>query len=156
MKIETRKGLWVSSSFAEKFGNKNIEPAKTVLPFKKLQKIMSDSEIKSELGIVESILADVAAFLENPPEGTDDGYANIFYIAGCVVSVRWISDGREWGVRTWDLGVGRWHAGGRAFGRNSLSEPLISSDPLALGLLEARLQKLEDVLKTIQEALTKD
>lgn len=142
MKISTRKGLWVSSSFTEKFGNKDIKPTKTVPGFKKLERNMYDHEIKSELGPEECTLEDVAAFLKNPPEGFDDGYSNIFYVAGCVVSVHWYSDYRVWDVNAWALDDDRWRAGFRAFGRNWNSEPLASgslgpSDSLTLGLSEA-------------------
>lgn len=142
MKIETKKGLWVSSSFTDKFGNEEIKPAKTILPFKVLPRSMSDSEIKKEFGIEESTLEDVAAFLENPPKGTNDGHWNIFYVAGCVVRARWNSDSQKWVVYAWELGDGRWRAGRRAFGRNSLSESGVF-DALTLASLATRVAKLE-------------
>lgn len=122
MKIETRKGLWVSSSFTEKFGNKDIIPAKTVPPFKTFKKSMIDTEIKEELGIGDSTLEDIAAFLENPPEGTDNDYWNIFYVAGCVVNVHWNSDDRQWHVYAWKLDGNYWRADHRAFGCISSKE----------------------------------
>lgn len=137
MKIETRKRLWVSDSFTEKFGNEEITPAKTVPPFKTLEQDMNDHEIKKELGVQESTLEDVAAFLENPPEGTDDGYTNLFYVAGYVVNVCWDDDDHEWNVRAWKLDDDDWDAGLRAFSRNSSSDTLESSDTESLGLLEA-------------------
>lgn len=136
MKITTRKGLWVSYSFTEKFGTEDITPATTVSSYKTLERTMTDSEIKTEFGAQESTLEDVAAFLENPPKGCDDGYANIFYVAGCVVRVFWYSDDRKWRVRTWRLGGGGWNAGARAFGCNQLSKPLVSSDSLSLSTFE--------------------
>lgn len=146
MKLETRKGLWVSSSFTEKFGTPDITPAATVPPFKTLTRNMSDTEIQDELGAKECTLEDVAAFLDNPPDGTKDRYWNIFYVAGCVVGVCWNSDNREWFVLAWELGVD-WGAGFRAFGCNSTSEPQASSDTQALGLLAARVETIEAVLK---------
>lgn len=119
MKIITSKGLWVSSSFTEKFGSKDIKPAKTVPPFKTLTKSMYDSEIKSEFGATESTLEDVAAFLKDPPEGTKDGYSNIFYVSGFVVRVYWGAGSGEWYVDVWSLDVYRWDAGVRVFFRNS-------------------------------------
>lgn len=116
MKIETKKGLWVSSSFTAEFGTPDITPAKTVPGFKKLERNMYDHEIKSELGAKECTLEDVAAFLENTPEGCDDGYSNLFYVAGCVVLVDWSSGLRGWDVSTWYLDDGSWVAGNRAFG----------------------------------------
>lgn len=116
MKLQTQTGIWVSRSFTDKFGNKDIKPAKTVPAFKTLTKNMYDSEIKSELGAEECTLEDVAAFLKNPPEGTKDGNWNLFYVAGCVVNVYWLSRSREWSVLTWRLGDVYWSAGLRAFG----------------------------------------
>lgn len=146
MKIKTQKGIWVSSSFNEKFGNEDIKPAKTVPAFKTLTKNMYDSEIKSELGIEECTLEDVAAFLKNPPEGTNDGYTNLFYVAGCVVRVYWFSDDREWSVHAWGLDGGHWSAGNRAFGCNVPQNLSPESDALSLGLL-ARVEKLEAIVK---------
>ena len=123
MKIETKKELWVFSSFTGKFGNKEIKPAKTVSLFKRLKKNMFDSEIKRQLGAQECTLADVAAFLKNPPKGCDDGYANLFYVAGYVVRVNWVGDDRGWGVRAWELDDGLWPAGSRVFSRNWHSDP---------------------------------
>jgi hypothetical protein len=153
MKIETRTGLWVSSPFTEKFGNKEIIPAKTVPTFKTLERAMNDSEIKSELGAQECTLEDIAAFLENPPEGTKDGYWNIFYVAGCVVGVDWGSGSREWRVDAWGLGDGRWGAGSRAFSRNWHSEPLKSESSLTLESLAARVGKLENILEEVRNLL---
>lgn len=154
MKIETNEGLWVSSSFTERFGNKDITPAKNVSSFNKLEKYMTDSEIQKELGIQESTLEDVAAFLKNPPEGCDNGYWNIFYVAGCVVLVSWNSDDREWSVNAWDLDDDRWYAGDRAFGCNSPSEALSSSDlspsdSLTLGLFK----KTSEIYKHLENSV---
>jgi len=145
MKIETKKGIWVSSSFTDKFGNKDIKPAKTVPSFKILPRAMNDSEIIRELGVEKCTLEDVAAFLKNPPEGCDDGYPNLFYVAGYVVHVFWFGGNREWDVRAWRLDVDRWDAGNRAFSRNSPSEPLASST-VALKTLEQRIGRLEKIL----------
>lgn len=148
MKIETKQGLWVSSSFTEKFGNKDITPAKTVPTFKKLERNMYDTEIIKELGAQDCTLEDVAAFLENPPEGCDDGYTNLFYVAGYVVDVYWLGGAREWDVLAWGLDGGRWIAGRRAFSRNSPSESLASSGSLTLSpdvvALEQRIGALEE------------
>lgn len=140
MKIITSKGLWVSSSFTERFGSKDIKLAKTVPSFKVLTNLMYDHEIKSELGPEECTLGDVAAFLRNPPEGTKDSYANIFYVAGFVVGVRWDAVGSVWDVSVWSLDVagwsldvGQWGAGRRVFSRNWILEPKpSSSDALIL------------------------
>lgn len=145
MQIETKKGLWVSTSFTKRFGNKDITPAKTVPAFKVLPRDMYDQEIKSEFIVQECTLEDVVAFLENPPKGCNNGYWNIFYVAGCVVDVGWDSDDRKWSVDAWNLDGGHWLAGDRAFGCNSRLEPL-ASDTLTLEHLAARVQKLEDII----------
>lgn len=145
MKIETKPGLWVDRLFTEKFGNEEITPAKSVPPFKVLPRAMTDAEIKQELGVEECTLADVAAFLENPPKVCKDGYWNLFYVAGRVVFVRWNSDVREWGVSEWFLG-NSWDAGYRAFSRNGHSESL-APHSLSLESLSARLTKVEETLK---------
>lgn len=140
MKIITSPGLYVWSSFTEKFGSEDIKSAKTVPGFKTLTRHMSDSEIKKELGVEECTLADVAAFLTNPPEGTKDSNWNLFYVAGYVVNVYWRSGHREWDVDAWLLDGGSWYAGWRAFGRNFVNQTLGSDghlDPLTLGLSEA-------------------
>lgn len=148
MQIETKQGLWVSSSFTEKFGNKDITPAKTVPAFRKLERNMYYSEIQKKLGVQECTLEDVAAFLENPPEGCDDDYADLFYVAGCVVYVDWYGVGREWSVNAWGLDGDYRRAGVRAFSRNSPSEPLASSGSLTLSpdvvALEQRIGALEE------------
>lgn len=150
MKIINGKNLWVSSSFTERFGSKDIKPAKTVLSFMKLEKLMTDTEIKAMVG--ESTPEDVAAFIKNPPEGTDDGYWNIFYVAGCVVLVYWLSDYREWYVDTWNLDGGYWLAGDRVFSRNWHSDTKTSelspSDTLTLGTRVATLERqVERIIK---------
>ena len=134
MKIETGKGLWVSNSFTERFGNEDIIPANTVPEFRILPRNMYDHEINDELGVEECTLGDVAAFLENPPDGTKDGSWNLFRLPGCVVLVCWFADYRKWNVFDWGLDGGNWHAGYRVFSRNWRSEPeasaLSSSDTL--------------------------
>lgn len=109
MKFTTRYGLYISPSFTSKFGKIDVTPAATVPGFKTLERPMYDHEIKVQLGAEECTLEDVAAFLENPPEGTKGGYANIFYVSGFVVRVRWL--GGEWDVDGWSLDDGSWGAG---------------------------------------------
>lgn len=145
MKLVTSKKLWVSSSFTERFGSKDIKPAKTVPAFKALPRYMNDSEIKKELGAQECTLEDVIAFLKNPPGGCNDGNWNLFYVAGCVVNVHWDSDRRKWSVLTWHLDDVYWLAGSRAFGCNSLSDPK-PSDSLTLRDFETRVAKLEEIV----------
>lgn len=147
MKIETRKGLWVSSSFTEKFGNGDITPAKTVPAFKTLERDMTNPEIGKELGVEECTLADIAAFLENPPQGTDDGYANLFYLAGYVVNVPWNADDQRWYVDAWKLDDGHWRAGRRAFSSATDIRSLGLDSTMTLEFFAMRLEKVEKLLK---------
>lgn len=139
MKIETRKGIWVSSSFTERFGVPEVTSSETVPSFKTLERYLTDSEVKNELGAGESTLGDVVAFLENPPNGTDDGYWNSFYVAGYVVNVYWSGGYREWYVYAWEPVDGNWNAGSRVFSCNWHSDPkmdslsLSPSEPLPCG-----------------------
>lgn len=144
MKIETSKGLWVSDMFTERFGKKNITAANTVPEFKILARDMTDEEVKSEIGAQDCTLADIAAFIKNPPKGTNDGMANLFYVASCVVIVFWFAGARKWDVSAWKQG-GCWSAGRRVFSRNwhseTKTEALSASDTLTL---ELRVKKLEE------------
>ena len=136
MKIKTKKGLWVSSSFTERFGSEEVTPSKTIPSFKTLEESMYANEIKNELGTQECTLEDVAVFLEKSLEGTKDGYANIFYVARYVVSARWSGIGRLWRVDAWELGVTRWDAGCRVFSSNWHSVALPSESPQILKTLD--------------------
>ena len=147
MKIETKKGLWVSSNFTEKFGTE-IKPSKDIPPFKVLAKAMTGPEIIKEYGTCE--IGDVAAFLKNPPKGTDDGKWNLFHIPGYVVRVDWNADSRGWDVDGWRLGVVLWGAGGRVFLRNSPSETL-PSETGTLDSLTLRVKRLEDIISKVSD-----
>ena len=106
---------------------------------------MTDDEIVKEYGECE--IGDVAAFLKNPPKGTDDGNWNLFYVDRCVVVVYWDAGDRKWSVHAWELDDDYWDAGCRVFVRNSPSDTSPSeSDTLNLELLE-RVKKLEDIVK---------
>lgn len=131
MKIETQKGIWVSSSFTGRFGNENIKPSKKVLPFQKLPRAMNDNEIQKELGVQECTLSDVATFLKNPPVDCDDGYFNLFYLPSCVVFVRW--SGAGWSVYAWRRDDFRWYGSRRVFSpATSVSETENSSESVIL------------------------
>lgn len=112
----------------------------TIPYFKVLERNMYDHEIKSELGVKEVSLGDILAYIDSKIP-TEYEY-NIFYVAGCVVRVSWLSGSREWDVLAWRLGVGFWLAGNRAFGCNAPQNLSPESDTLDFGLL-ARIEKLE-------------
>lgn len=131
--FKTRQGLWISDDFHSRVGKKakpvNDLPAIT-LTSGDLVKNAYDKEIKADpvmpANYVFESESDFVAYLDqmiskqpNGEEGDllNNGYWNIFYVAGCVVDVRWFSDDRKWRVSTWELD-GSWSAGLRAFGRN--------------------------------------
>ncbi len=132
--FKTRKGLWVSGDFQSRVGSK-AKPVKDVgtitLTSGDLVKNAYDKEIKADpvmpANHVFTSESEFVAYLDqmvskqpNGEEGDllNNGYWNIFYVAGCVVSVGWGGDDREWSVSAWELDVGSWSAGCRAFGCN--------------------------------------
>ncbi len=123
----TRKGLYLWNDMQRVLRDAQIvEPTQGAVKFRSfnLAKNAYDREIKTELpGNHEVELWQIAELIEAQKSGEDgplltNGYANIFYVAGYAVSVRWNAVDREWHVGGWALGVGRWGAGGRVFSRN--------------------------------------
>lgn len=150
MKIETGRGLWVSDSFTRKFGNEEIKPSKEVPAYRTLGKDMTDDDIFTEFGIKECSLSDVAAFLKNPPEGTDDGYTNIFYIKdGPVAGLFWGAVSGRWNLDDWSRGGSRWNPGYRAFGATVPSASLSSSE--TSDSLTVRVEKLEKIIERLRK-----
>lgn len=129
--LKTRKGLWVSDDFVRLVRSKAkpvINLGSLSLHSRELTRNAYDREIAPELGekhiFDESeVCARIEQMTSKQPGGEEGdllntGYANLFYLAGCVVYVYWYADVREWRVRTWKLGGGYWRAGDRAFSRN--------------------------------------
>lgn len=106
---------WIDTDFIQKYGDDEVNETASVLPFKVLPRAMYDSEIKTELGAGTSSLGNVFAFLKDPPEGTKDGSANMFYVEACVVSMHWSAISGEWVVSAWCRNDRRWGAGYRVF-----------------------------------------
>lgn len=122
---------WVDSDFRNAFYEKSFSPS-TLGKFQKLGKYMANAdEIERELKPGKCSLGDVLAFLQNPPEGCKDGWANLFLIGDRVVSVRWGSDDGGWGVDAW-CRDGVWSGGGRVFSPGLDSQSLDSSESLTL------------------------
>lgn len=126
-----RSGLWVSDEFRRLVVTKakrleNLDPA--ALRSYDLAKNAYDREITPELGenyiFDESELcARIAQMISKQPNGEAgdllvNGYANLFYVAGCVVNVLWDADYRKWNVYAWGLDDDTWVAGDRAFSSN--------------------------------------
>jgi hypothetical protein len=122
--FKTRKGLWVSDDFTSR--TKGIGVCTKSLSLKRfnLVKDAYDREIKSELPQQHEVqLWHIAKLIEAQEGGTDgpllnDGYWNIFYVAGFVVHVSWNGGRREWYVYAWRLDGSRWHARRRVFSSN--------------------------------------
>lgn len=128
---KTRTGLWVYDGFKTRVvaKAKSVEnlDAGTLLVYD-LAKNAYDREIKPELpeGHVfdeSDLCARIQQMIEKQPNGEagdllNNGYANIFYLAGCVVGVDWSAGDREWSVGTWGLDGVSWSAGIRVFSRN--------------------------------------
>lgn len=129
--FKTRKGLWISDEFKSRILTKakpveNLDPL--TLVSRELTKNAYDKEITPELGenyiFDESeVCARIAAMIDKQPNGIagdllNNGYANLFYVAGSVVYVYWYGVDRRWHVRAWELDHAHWFAGFRAFSRN--------------------------------------
>lgn len=118
---------WLDSDFKPRFPDVEFEP-RTLGTFKVLPKGMTTIDILKEELATECELGDVLAFLENPPEGSKDGYYNLFIIknSSFVVFVGWSSDSERWDVDTWDRDV-CWLADGRVFSPATASSTLSPS-----------------------------
>lgn len=119
---------YVYSDFISQVGDVEFEQSSEVGRFQTLSRTMDDFQIEAELKPGNCTLGDVVAFMENAPEGCKDGYANLFYLAGCVVCVYWYAGGREWGVSAWRRDGSRWHAGRRVFSPATDTGP-VSAQP---------------------------
>lgn len=113
---------WVDPDFKAQFGAQKFSP-KALGSFQKLSRAMTIAEIESELKPGPCELGDVLAFLQNPPEGSKDGYFNLFLFPAFVVHVHWYAHSAEWSVSAWRRGDPRWREGVRVFSP-TLSESL--------------------------------
>lgn len=127
--FKDRSGLWVSDSFRNraKAHLKTVKPTEQVkLSSSDLSRNAYDREIKPELPAnheVDEMFWTIAAMIEAQEGGKEglllnNGHANLFYVSGFVVNVRWNADYRRWYVHDRSLGGHRWRAGDRVFSRN--------------------------------------
>ena len=155
---------YVDSDFKNAFYSDSFMPHK-LGTFKKLGKWMDNADmIEREINPGKCDLGDVLAFLENPPEGTKDGWANLFLIEDKVVSVRWGAGRGSWYVHAWDRGRG-WDGGGRVFSpgleaRSLGSEPSVpatleSLDPQILSAILIQLTRIADALEKPKKVIRK-
>lgn len=128
---QTRTGLWVSDEFRSRILSKAKPVKKLAAAVGKsydLTQNAYDREITPGLpegySFDESeVCASIATMIQKQPKGEagdllNNGYANLFYVAGYVVDVYWNADRREWNVHAWELDDAYWNAGHRVFSRN--------------------------------------
>src|SRR3989344_2275239 len=133
---QTREGLWVWDGYKNQVSSK-AQPtqvgAKCVLKRAELVRNLTDEQIELALGDnhifdVDTVCWTIAVMIAEQPNGKEgkllnNGYANLFYLSGCVVRVYWSAGFREWNVNTY-VRVGRkWYAGRRAFSPADQSVP---------------------------------
>lgn len=125
---------WVSSDFKSRFFESEIITPWRPGTWHKLPRSMKDTEIEKEFNIQHSSLGEVLGFLRNPPEGSKDGYVNIFYFPVCVVNVHWSAVCGGWHVNAWPRDDGEWSEDYRIFSpaTDTHSSGTVSSDTLTL------------------------
>lgn len=93
---------YVDSDFKERHYDKAFSP-REIGKFQTLGRYMKNAaDIEKSLNPGKCELGDVLAFLKNPPEGTKDGYYNLFLIGEYVVSVYWDASYGAWDVDSWN------------------------------------------------------
>lgn len=142
---------WLDSDFKKHFDGQTFEPSAAMPTFQKLGKRMTDAQIESELKPGYCTLGDVYTFLQNPPEGSKDGWGNLFFFPQCVVRVVWFSGGAGWGVLAWLRGGNGWRAESRVFSPATGSRVLrpLSSESLTLGNVQKAIMYLADSFDTV-------
>lgn len=105
---------YVDSQFTEFCKDIQFD-SRTTPTFQKLERSMNDASIESELKPGLCTLGDVLAFIENPQDGTKDGWSNLFYFQAFVVLVGWGSWHGRWGVDAYRRDGIEWHDGVRVF-----------------------------------------
>ena len=129
--FQTRPGLWVSEEFVSRVRSK-AKPVENLgsatLKSYDLTKAAYDREIKTGLGAnhvfdQSELIARLEQMVGKQQGGEEgellnNGYANLFYLAGWVVYVRWNAGRRRWNVGVWKLDDFHWHEGDRIFSRN--------------------------------------
>ncbi len=125
--FKTRPGLYLYNDMGRVLkGAQTVGPTQGAAKFRSfdLTKNAYDREIKAELPERHEVeLWQIAKLIKEQWGGEDgplltNGYANVFYVAGCAVGVYWDADDQEWYVRGWGLDGGRWLEGRRIFSRN--------------------------------------
>ena len=129
--LQTCNGLWISDDFVSRVRSK-AKPVENLgslsLSSYDLTRTAYNREITVGLGekyiFNESgLCARIDQMISKQPSGEEgdllnNGLANLFYLAGCVVFAYWDDDYRKWIVRAWGFGGTGWCAGIRAFSTN--------------------------------------
>ena len=129
--FQTRTGLWVSDEFRSWILSKAKPVKKLAAAVGKSYDLTQDAynrEITPWLpkgyALDESgACARIATMIQKQPNGgagdlLNNGYSNLFYVAGYVVYVIWRAIRREWHIHTWRRGDDRWPVSSRVFSRN--------------------------------------
>jgi hypothetical protein len=135
---------YVSSSFISRIKVEEFEPVSAPPRAIVLPRNMTDEKIESELKPGISTLGDVLAVLTSENLEYRDGRLNLFYTPSCVVSVYWDGDG--WRVYGWARDGYEWDGGYRVFSPATVSSEPMTSGPMSLESLDARLKKLESII----------
>lgn len=128
---QARAGLWVSDEFRSRILSKAKPVKKLMAAVGKsydLTQNVYDREItpslpKDYVFDESEVCARITTMIQKQPNGEEgdllnNGYANLFYVAGCVVYVYWNADSRKWNVYAWRLDDVCWRADFRVFSRN--------------------------------------
>lgn len=124
----TRSGLYVWDDYRERVVSKaKLSPAGASYKFNysTLARDLRDREIEACLPAQHlfdetAVCAIIAGLITKQPQGEEqvllnNGCANLFYLAGCVVIVYWVACDREWGVDTYAHDDDGWDAGSQVF-----------------------------------------
>lgn len=122
----TRSGLYVTDAFKSFVlpKAKTRIPATTSIQSFDLVENANDRKLKAELPKNHEVaLQHIAEFIKAQEGGTvgpllTDGYWNLFYFAGLVVTVLWSAGDREWHVGAWLFDDVPWLVGRRVFSSN--------------------------------------
>lgn len=137
---------WLDPDLTNCFKDVDFEP-RQLGTFQQLGRSMTADEFEKELkpGLCE--LGDVLAFLENPPEGTKDGWSNLFLVGSFVVHVRWYPSSQVWSVDCDKRDSSTWFGGPRVFSP-------ATSNTLPPNTIPSALEHLSPS-ETMGEALTR-
>lgn len=144
---------WVDSDFNKEFSSQSFSPKK-IGSFQKLGKYFSNAgEIEKELNPGTCELGDVYAFLQSPPEGTKDGWSNLFLVGDKVLSVYWHSGDDGWLVSCCSR-VRIWHGVNRVFSPETSGPRSLAAGPLDTLTLPASgsVHDLDTAIRVVKKA----